>query len=1416
MSPDLASFRALPDHLQFLVAFKALLGPYEARAQLRLLPVMLNAVESRLPREGKWHQGAIRTALNSLKNLHFLDKQGKLLHEHELACEAVNLIGGERLGVAFQQALPLPDAAAPRFPRASTGEIVALFFIHFRLAVYCNDAEGFRHIEYLLEQYRKKVPTEAFLVGDPFEHQFCEVPYTLEWFLSRAMPLRGRLYLNALSSLNFSLHSPHLTPLLAYVRQHPECTGDLDPTHTALILYRLFCGDFQTARAGLAVWRKDKDEIFGPLLGGMLDFFAGGNDAAIGQLRDALKRLRRLSGDRREFLRHPGGLCLLLALLRADDISLHSEVENLLDTVLPQHGPYQPGYAAVRSLLLLAQGKSRDAVHALETAFAGQPETHVSVLSDILPLAARFLLRGEAPHLWGTAEFREAERLFALYADSIPLQARLLGDLLEQSAPDPRPYAAFRRAFPVPVINFSELIRPHAAWEHDLERLRRVLIPTRKSPARRRRLVWLLDSETCDIHPVQQNMNAKGVWTAGREVSLKRLALEGVNLPWLTDRDRRVLAALRPHSDWYTTTYAFDLVPALRALAGHPLIFLRADRHPVSLETRPLEIVVQEGPAGYAIRLSGPDGQTLPEFRDCYLCRESEDRCVAWVLIPELEPAAEILGTAGFALPKESAEQVMALIREHDPSLPLRTEIAGTETATASVLPVFQLRPLESGLHVVLGVRPFGPEDGQSPFFPPGKGNPAPLRLRNGVPVQLRRDFQEERERATRVVRNCPLLRTLSGLSDRPGADATAGLPETEWRLDTPQEALQCLLELQSCPEHPALEWPEGGRMRVVVPVPGARMQVEVHREGDWFGLEGRFSPDGKRVLEMSRILDVLDQARGSFVPLGDGDFLALTRRFHRQLERLAMLSEPAEKHGGDRRIHPLAAPAVEEMLESAADGTADEPAIHIAATDPAWKDLLRRIREARELSPAVPTTLRAELRDYQREGFVWLARLAHWGAGACLADDMGLGKTLQTIAVMLRLAPEGPCLVVAPTSVCHNWEQELARFAPTLRTYRLGTGDREGLVASLEPGDVLIASYGLLGRARNALAARRWRMAVFDEAQALKNAATQRAKAARALTADFRVALTGTPIENYLEDLWSLFNILNPGLLGSLRAFQRRFGGRRAAEGALTDRQALKALIRPFLLRRTKSAVLEELPPRTEQTILVQAGRDEHALYEALRRNALDTLAARKEEDGAARRLHILAELTRLRRACCHPALIHPETDIESSKLAVFMDIIEELRRGGHKALVFSQFVGCLALVRKALDAAGVSYQYLDGGTPEARRREGVAAFQRGEGDLFLISLKAGGQGLNLTAADYVIHLDPWWNPAVEDQATDRAHRIGQQRPVTIYRLVVEGTVEEKILRLHAAKRALAADFLEGADTPSAPTEEELLELLR
>ena len=339
--------------------------------------------------------------------------------------------------------------------------------------------------------------------------------------------------------------------------------------------------------------------------------------------------------------------------------------------------------------------------------------------------------------------------------------------------------------------------------------------------------------------------------------------------------------------------------------------------------------------------------------------------------------------------------------------------------------------------------------------------------------------------------------------------------------------------------------------------------------------------------------------------------------------------------------------------------------------------------------------------------------------------------------------------------------------------------------------------------------------MLVLDEAQNLKNTDTKRAKASQKIEAKFRVALSGTPIENYLDELWSLFNTINPGLLGSRESFQRRFAGPIERDRKPAARDALRALIRPFILRRTKSAVLSELPPRTEQTITVQLPEDERAFYEAMRRQAMETIAALDGPAGQ-RKIHILAEIGKLRRLCCHPALIDPKTTLESAKLAAFLDLTDELMRNRHKSLVFSQFLGHLEKVRDALNARGVRYQYLDGSTPAQARAERVAAFQAGEGDLFLISLKAGGTGLNLTAADYVIHLDPWWNPAVEDQASDRAHRIGQSRPVTVYRLVVEDSIEERILDLHKHKRDLAADLLDGAEVSARMTEDELLALIR
>jgi SNF2 family DNA or RNA helicase len=499
-----------------------------------------------------------------------------------------------------------------------------------------------------------------------------------------------------------------------------------------------------------------------------------------------------------------------------------------------------------------------------------------------------------------------------------------------------------------------------------------------------------------------------------------------------------------------------------------------------------------------------------------------------------------------------------------------------------------------------------------------------------------------------------------------------------------------------------------------------------------------------------------------------------------------------------------LASVAVRDLSEDAGELHADKE----------WKGFVERLSAAGRLEPDVPSTLQAELRDYQLEGFRWLSRLAHWRAGAWLADDMGLGKTVQAIVAMLEQAPQGPCLVIAPTSVCHNWENEMTRFAPSLAIRRLGAaGGRSDILADLRAMDVLVISYGLLHLEADRLAEIDWRMVVFDEAQAIKNAETRRAQAGQRLKAHFRVALTGTPIENYLDELWSLFAIINPGLLGSRESFGRRFASPIERNRDASALQSLRALIRPFMLRRTKSAVLSELPPRTEVTLEIDLPEDERAF---MRLRALETLVELREGGGGQNRIHILAEITKLRRACCHPGLIDPATPLSGAKLQAFLELVDELIRNKHKALVFSQFVGQLERVREALVAHGIDHQYLDGGTPASEREKRVAAFQAGHGDLFLISLRAGGAGLNLTAADYVIHLDPWWNPAVEDQASDRAHRIGQQRPVTVYRLIVRDSIEEKILELHCSKRDLASYLLEGTEVSAKLSEDDLLNLIR
>jgi SNF2 family DNA or RNA helicase len=315
-------------------------------------------------------------------------------------------------------------------------------------------------------------------------------------------------------------------------------------------------------------------------------------------------------------------------------------------------------------------------------------------------------------------------------------------------------------------------------------------------------------------------------------------------------------------------------------------------------------------------------------------------------------------------------------------------------------------------------------------------------------------------------------------------------------------------------------------------------------------------------------------------------------------------------------------------------------------------------------------------------------------------------------------------------------------------------------------------------------------------------------------LQAEFRLITTGTPIENHLGELWTLYNFLNPGLLGSYKWFQNKFAIPIEKEHDPKSNASLKKLIQPFILRRLKSEVLQELPAKTEITLKVEMSPEEAALYEAQRQRALANLAS--DESELPGHLQILVEIMKLRRLCCNPRLLLPESNLTGAKLEVFASTVKELLANRHKALVFSQFVDHLALIREYLDKEKITYQYLDGSTPAKKRKIRINDFQNGKGDLFLISLKAGGSGLNLTAADYVIHMDPWWNPAVEDQASDRAHRIGQERPVTVYRIIVKDSIEEQIVELHKHKRDLADNLLAGSDISGKLNAAELMQMLK
>ncbi len=624
---------------------------------------------------------------------------------------------------------------------------------------------------------------------------------------------------------------------------------------------------------------------------------------------------------------------------------------------------------------------------------------------------------------------------------------------------------------------------------------------------------------------------------------------------------------------------------------------------------------------------------------------------------------------------------------------------------------------------------------------------------------------------------------------------ATYAFSDADWEL-APKKLPNAVRELVKAGWHIEAE----GKM---FRKPGA-FRAELSSGIDWFELHGGVQY-GDAEASLPELLKAIQKGE-QMVRLSDGTFGIIPDEL---LQKYGMLVGFGQNKDGHIRFSRAQAGLLDVLL-------ADRPEIQV---DQIFSQARLELRRFDGISAAVqPAGFVGELRHYQREGLGWMDFLRRFGIGGCLADDMGVGKTPQVLAMLegrrqIR-AEVGPSLVVVPRSLVYNWQQEAARFCPQLRVLdHTGVGRAKDL-KQFDDYDLILTTYGTLRRDVVDFETTRFDYVVLDEAQAIKNAASESAKAARLLQANHRLVMSGTPVENHLGELWSLFEFLNPGMLGNASVFQSAGGAMRNPDEA--SRHMLAKAVRPFILRRTKDQVAKELPAKLEQTLFCELDPVQRKHYNELRDHFRNALLKNVESVGLAKsKMMILEALLRLRQAACHPGLIDKKRTGESSaKLEILLSQLSQVMEEGHKALVFSQFTSMLSIVRENLDRDGVVYEYLDGKTKDRQAR--VERFQNDpDCKLFLVSLKAGGVGLNLTAAEYVFLLDPWWNPAVESQAIDRAHRIGQSKRVFAYRLIARETVEEKVLELQVKKRDLADAIINADNRLVGDMKREDLELL-
>lgn len=1124
-------------------------------------------------------------------------------------------------------------------------------------------------------------------------------------------------------------------------------------------------------------------------------FIQGQDEAAACLYLDALTTLRRDERDHNTYFRTIGGLFMPMSAMRRDDenslamalsctdcarrISTDfSQVYNLLYTVIRNHcnvglPPESASWHASSPLSNLFCGVA-------EYWLTGQLTAAQQELFDQAAALAR-----QNGYLW-LAE--ECDEMNSRMTDFSPAGSHRWHDLRNSRMPF-----------------MLDCMLNRNSWVERMTRMEQSL--GQMTPGDRRRLAWAIALPSAEhglitVKPVEQH-HSRNHWSKGRRYTAYRTQhwenigqdeqqpISGLEL---SAQDKYVCYLLRSGEEFLAANPECKQrvwAQILQALANHPRLFIEG------AENRTIRCVCA-APRVHITAVGDNYRYALyPESHpgdNAAVVLENGDRLCIYEFDEAARQLRELFGE-DFQVPSAYTQENIDLITRlahhccvvSDFPLPL-TETGG---AVADSTPCIRMLPSTHGLQVELLVCPFA---ATGTYYKPGEG---PMEIISAVGGELQRHSRNpeaELAAANAIMEKCPALAAVP---------AEGQTQKWEWLLNA-NAAYEFTMQLRDIAAGCRIQWPEDQKFVCRRTLTLGNVSLRTNSYQDWFGVNGEVKlEDSEGTISLYDLIQsaVIDHKR--FIALSDGQVVALSDSLRKNLEELSRMGElvgGSEK--GQLRISPF-------LISFAGHTMGNFGHSEISRSCEEW---LQTYSAAMQAPHALPATLNASLRSYQEEGFLWMSRLDAIHAGACLADDMGLGKTVQAISMILSCAAEGPALIVAPTSVCPNWQAELSRFAPSLECEIFGPGDRVQAFRRMQAGRVMITSYGLLQSEQNAFRNMHWRIAVLDEAQAIKNSHAKRSRAALSINADFRLVTTGTPVENNLNELWSIFNFIIPGLLGSRENFQRKYAipietsSDEAAHGNDGQRKSitaqLRTLISPFLLRRRKEQVLTELPPKEDIDYYIDLSEPERAFYDKLRRS----IAADLEREGDSenqRNERVLCGITMLREAVDHPAMVEGAggDGLPSSKLEAFLELLKGVLSNDHKVLVFSQFTKFLDIVCRALDENSIRYGYLDGSMSQTERRRAVEEFQNGNVPVFVSSLKAGCLGLNLTQADYVIHLDSWWNPAVENQASDRAYRLGQKKPVTIYHLRVRNTIDEKIRQLHGHKQNLADQMLENSD---------------